>query len=95
VRQRLRRFSIHQTALTVAALYFLLSIIIVPFVYFASRMSATPGFSGVLAIFIPVLYAVFGYVFTAIGCWIYNLIAGWSGGIEVELEPGGAPTMAA
>jgi hypothetical protein len=77
--------------MTVATLYFLLSLIIVPFVYLASRMGPTPGISGVLAVFIPVLYAVFGYIFTAIACWIYNVIAGWSGGIEVDLDPVGTP----
>lgn len=26
---------------------------------------------------------------TAIGCWLYNLIAGWSGGVSLTLEPDG------
>lgn len=38
------------------------------------------------AIFMPVLYAVMGFVFGALGAVIYNVIAKWVGGIEVEVE---------
>lgn len=34
----------------------------------------------------PFMYGGMGFVMTAIGCAIYNLIAGWTGGIEVEVE---------
>jgi len=27
-----------------------------------------------------------GFVMTAISCLVYNLIAGWTGGIELEFE---------
>ncbi len=33
----------------------------------------------------PILYLIFGYVFTAIGCWIYNILVKYIGGIEFEL----------
>jgi hypothetical protein len=38
------------------------------------------------ALFMPVLYAVMGFVFGVIGAFIYNVIAKWVGGIEVEVE---------
>jgi hypothetical protein len=38
---------------------------------------------GVLA---PFLYGGMGFVFGAIGAWIYNLIAKRLGGIEIQLE---------
>ena len=87
---RIRRFEIHSTALTVAILYFVLAVLIVPIIYLASRNApgeALPGFTFVLG---PFLYAVFGYVFAAIGCWLYNIVAGWSGGVALTLEPDGA-----
>ena len=31
-------------------------------------------------------YAIVGWIMTAIGCAVYNLVAGWVGGIEVQLE---------
>jgi hypothetical protein len=40
------------------------------------------GFS----IMMPVVYGVIRFVFGVIGAAIYNLIASWIGGIEVEVE---------
>jgi hypothetical protein len=44
------------------------------------------GFGTGLALALPILYGVLGFIFTAIGCALYNLVAGWVGGIEVELD---------
>lgn len=85
---RLKRFGIHPTALIVAILYFVLALVFVPFFYVASRSAA--GGSQLPAIVVvigPLLYGIFGYVFTAIGCWLYNLVASWTGGIALTLEP--------
>ena len=40
----------------------------------------------VLGLFMPVLYGVFGFIFGAISAALYNVIARWIGGIEVEVE---------
>ena len=85
---RLKRFGIHPTALIVAVLYFVLALVFVPFFYVASR--SAPGGSQIPAIVLvigPLLYGIFGYVFTVIGCWLYNLVASWTGGIALTLEP--------
>ena len=37
-------------------------------------------------IFMPVFYGLFGFIFGIISAAIYNLIARWIGGIEVEVE---------
>jgi hypothetical protein len=34
----------------------------------------------------PVLYGIFAIITGAIGAALYNLVAGWVGGIQVELE---------
>jgi hypothetical protein len=39
-----------------------------------------------LGIFIPVIYGVMGFFFGVIGAALYNLIARWIGGFEVEIE---------
>jgi hypothetical protein len=59
----------------------------------------------VLSVVIALFYGLIGWVFTAVACLIYNLVAGWIGGIEVEVDrveppapppawmaPGGSPT---
>ena len=38
------------------------------------------------AIFAPIIYAVMGFIIGVIGAFIYNLVAKWVGGIEVEVE---------
>jgi protein-S-isoprenylcysteine O-methyltransferase Ste14 len=43
-------------------------------------------FGVILAIFMPVIYAVFGFVAGAIGALLYNLFAKWVGGFELELQ---------
>ena len=37
-----------------------------------------------LVILFPLLYLVMGYVMVAIGCWLYNLMFRYIGGIEFE-----------
>jgi len=88
---RIRRFGIQSTALTVGILYFFIALLIlVPLFFVASRNGppeqALPGIAFVLG---PFLYAAIGYIGTALGCWLYNLVAGWSGGISMTLEQDG------
>ena len=54
-------------------------------------------FGIVMALLMPVLYGVMGFVMGAVGALIYNPIAGWIGGIELRLEPspGSGPGIAA
>jgi hypothetical protein len=78
-----------------AVLYALMGLLFVPFFLFvgsfapAAADDAGFGFSTGFALFLPVLYGGFGFVFTLIAAALYNLVAGFVGGIEVELE--GAP----
>jgi len=45
------------------------------------------GGFGIFAIIImPIMYGVFGFIAGAIVAWIYNIIAGWIGGLEIEME---------
>ena len=84
---RIKRFGVHSTALTVAILYFLLALVFMPILWLASRGAAGTSLPGLVILFVPLMYAVVGYVFTAIGCWLYNIVSGWVGGIALTLEP--------
>ncbi len=97
---RIRRFGIIRTANMVAALYALISIVIFGLIFVPLALigvSAMPGNMGtqfgagavgvlIFGLIIVALYAIMGWIVTAIGCAIYNLVAGWVGGIEVQLE---------
>jgi hypothetical protein len=37
-------------------------------------------------ILFPLFYAAIGFVFGALSTWVYNIVAGRIGGIELELE---------
>lgn len=84
---QIRRFGVGQTAKVVGALYALMGLVFVPIFLIASMVS--PNKSGIgagFALALPIIYGVVGFIFTAIGCAIYNFVAGLVGGIEVELD---------
>ena len=57
---------------------------------FASETSGMPGVAavvGVAAIVVfPLLYGLMGFVATLIGAWLYNVVAGIVGGIELDVQ---------
>jgi hypothetical protein len=84
--QQIRRFGVGQTAKVIGVLYALMGLVVVPIFLIASMYSPNkPAFGAGFALLIPILYGVLGFIFTAIACAIYNLVAGLVGGIEVEL----------
>jgi hypothetical protein len=87
--QRIRRFGVLQTSKVIGALYALLGLVFVPIVLIVSLFSPKEqAFGTGLALSMPILYGVFGFIFAAISCAIYNLVAGIVGGIEVDLDQG-------
>jgi hypothetical protein len=85
---RLTRFGVNSTALIVGLIYFILALVCVPIFYLAMRNAPNGGIPAVALVIAPVLYGMFGYLFTAIGCGLYNLIASWTGGMTLTLESG-------
>lgn len=85
--QQIRRFGIGQTAKVIGVLYALMGLVFVP-IFLVSAMFAPKetGLGTGFALALPILYGVCGFIFTAIGCAIYNVVAGWVGGVEVELD---------
>jgi len=89
---RIRRFGVLKTATVVAVMYALITLVIfVPFALLAAVFGRGGGANAslgiiVVAVLIPIIYAVLGWIITAIACALYNVAAGWVGGIEVELE---------
>ncbi len=94
---RIRRFSVIRTSNVAALLYLVVTAIFaIPVglillaagtTYVSSqtgRVVDIARVSGVFVLFAPLLYATFGWVFTAIACLLYNLVARFTGGIEFE-----------
>jgi hypothetical protein len=86
MKYEIRRFQILQTARILALLYAIIGLLLAPFLVLASSLDPEQGSIGLaFALLLPPLYGLFGFVGTVIGAFIYNLVAGWVGGIGVEL----------
>ena len=83
------------------ALYGCMGLIALPFLLLAGALGAfaqqtqgsqsTPaavigGMFFALAILLPIFYAIMGFLIGVIGAAIYNLLAAWIGGIEMDVE---------
>ena len=90
VAQQIVRFGVGQTAKVFGVLYGLMGLIFLPIVLLVSLASPNEtGFGTGFAIALPFLYGIMGFIFTALACVLYNVVAGWIGGIEVEVSPRG------
>jgi hypothetical protein len=83
MKKQITRISILQTAKVAAAMYFVLSLLmivcfVIPTMMFSGQMRM-PMF---VVLVMPLFYVLFGFVFTVIGAWIYNVVASMIGGIE-------------
>lgn len=95
---RIRRFGVIRTANLAAIAFALFTlIVIIPFVIilfaagpisFTDRTGQSVDFSGspLLLLFVPLAYAIIGWVVTALWCLVYNLAAALTGGVEIQLE---------
>jgi len=96
---RIRRFGVIRTANLAAIAFALLTLIfIIPFViilFAAGPISFTDrttgqsvdfGGSPLLLLFVPLAYAIIGWIVTALWCLVYNLAAALTGGVEMQLE---------
>jgi hypothetical protein len=84
MKKQIVRVSILQSAKVTAALYLVISIplcllMLIPAMFGSGGI---PGFPVFMLIVMPVFYTVFGFLFTLIGAWVYNLVASQVGGFE-------------
>ncbi|NOZ47353.1 MAG: hypothetical protein GXO79_11315 [Chlorobi bacterium] len=89
--KRIKRFNVYQTSKVSAVILFFVAIIfMIPFGLMSTMLGgdAFPGFpfGGLFLVFVPFIYGIIGFIMTAVSCLIYNLVAKWTGGIELEFE---------
>ena len=93
--QHLRRVGVVQAAKMSGMLCFFIGAVIAGIMFLVSMvipMSAWSGSAGMMGfgigalVVLPVFYAVIGFVGGAIYAWLYNLVAGWVGGLELDIE---------
>ena len=80
MKKQIVRVSPLQSAKVMAALYFVMSI---PFVLLMLVLPMGAGGMPKWALIVmPLFYVVFGFLFSLLGAWVYNLVAGVVGGFE-------------
>ncbi|MGO9401837.1 MAG: hypothetical protein ACLPVW_00040 [Terriglobales bacterium] len=93
----LRSVGVMSCAKIMGMIYGCLGLIVVPFFLMGGFSNLLLGsqssqpLAGIamwfLALLVPVVYGLMGFVMGAFSAWVYNLIARWIGGIKLELEP--------
>ena len=84
---RLSRIAVGQTAKVAGLVYGLLGILLLPFFLIPAFLGAEDaGFPAALALVLPIVYGVFGYIFTALRCALYNWVARKVGGVAFNLD---------
>ncbi len=68
-----------QTAKVMAVLYLVMSL---PIVLLMMAFAPSMGMGKIMFLIFPVIYMVIGFIFTLIGSFIYNFVAGLVGGFE-------------
>jgi hypothetical protein len=90
MKKRLTHVAPLQLGIVLGALYGIVSLIFVPFILLAALFGRGFHLGGILLIFLPILYAIGGFIGGVISAAVYNLIAKWTGGVEfttTEVSP--------
>ena len=87
MKKQLIRISILQSSKVLTALYvlmgFIYTLVGVPMIIFGPKPLKIMG---IIYLFGPVFMGILGFVFFAIFAAIYNFLARWLGGFEVEIK---------
>ncbi|MGH7942122.1 MAG: hypothetical protein ACREE6_14310 [Limisphaerales bacterium] len=81
MKKRLTYISPIQLGIVQAVVMGVVSLIFVPFLLLGA-LFGHPGMGAVFIIFVPILYAIFGFISGLVSAVVYNFVAKWTGGIE-------------
>lgn len=89
MKKRISNISVLQAGIVHGTTMGLISLIIVPFIIIGGLLHG--NVIALLAIFLPVFYAILGFIAGIIFAFVYNLVAGWTGGIELTFSDAPLP----
>ncbi len=86
MKKQIERFSPHQNGKVFAVLMAVSSLVfVIPFMLIAAPFAPQgAGMSALAVLAFPVIYLIMGYLSVVIGCWVYNLLFPYIGGIEFQ-----------
>jgi hypothetical protein len=90
MKHTIRRINPLSAAKIAAVIYGFMGVVFGLFFFLGSRMmsvdrSMVGPFTGI-ELAAPLIYAALGALFTLVSAVIYNLVAGWVGGVELEID---------
>jgi hypothetical protein len=90
-----KSFGVMSVAKIAGLMYACMGLLFAPFFLLVGLIGSMAGqektpFAGIFGVFIavlfPFLYGALGFIGGAIGALLYNLLARWAGGFEVEVQ---------
>jgi len=102
MKQTLRSIGVLSCAKIMAAVYFALGLLIVPFLLIGGSAGLLTGSSAnmfsslaliLIGVMAPIFYGFIGFVMDAFSAFVYNLFAGWFGGIELVMQTAPLPAV--
>ena len=81
MKKRLNYISPLQAGIVQAVICAVISLIAVPFIIIVGLMHG--GIGAIFAIFLPIIYGIAGFIAGIISAFVYNLVAKWTGGLEL------------
>ena len=85
MKKQIKHISVFQTSRVLAIIYGVIAIVFMPVLLIPALGDNGNGSMVVFSLVAPIVYAILGFMFTALFCWIYNIIAKYTGGIEFSL----------
>ena len=83
MRKQITHVSVLQTAKLAAGMWFAMSVLMIVVVALPTMtLTGQMQVPGLMLLVLPLFYVFFGFVFTVIGAWVYNMLAGVIGGVE-------------
>jgi len=87
MKKQLIRISILQSSKIMTALYvlmgFIYTLIGIPMIIFGGKQFQIMG---IIYLLMPIIMGIFGFIFFVIFAAIYNRLAKWLGGVEIEIK---------
>lgn len=89
MKKQIKRLSPHQNGKVIAVISALSSLPFFLIMFLMMQMMPTPAGSDIfpsygMLFIMPIIHFIFGYIFVALGCVFYNLVARFVGGLEYE-----------
>lgn len=86
MKKQIQYISILQTSKVLALVYGAIAILFVPVFLITSVVNGGNESMRIFSFIAPILYAILGFILTALFCGLYNLVAKYAGGIEFTLQ---------